>query len=403
MKMQWNKKYTSIAIHATVTAAIIIVIFCCLYNYSYFKDLYFKAMELFSPIIAGIVIAFLINPIFKLMENKIFSFVEKKKKHFKLRRALAVIVSYLVVIGAISAFLFFIGPRIVASYTGLQAKASGYISTLLALVEDFVGESGFLREQYDSLMQYVNFDTIKDLLTGSFDVILGGTSVVVGIVNDIVFHVKNLFLGLVLSIYFLVSKEKLIGQLNKLLCAIFSRSSALRIKSVLKKTHNIFGGFVIGKLIESTIVAVITFFVLGIFNMPYYPLVSLIVGITNVIPFFGPFIGAVPSAFIIFVEDPSKSFWFLIIILAIQLLNYNLISPKILGSRTGLSSLWVIISITVMSGFFGFTGMFVGVPFFAVIYALVKEYIEKRLRKKNLADSTSSYMEGGEEDENNEI
>ena len=408
MKPEWNKKYTTIAVYACATGFIVVLIVFMLINFGAVINAYNAFMVLINPIVIGFIIAYLLNPLFKWCEATLFSFVEQKKPHFKLRRALAIISSYLIVIIVITLFILFIVPQIISSYNQLWAKVNTFASAVLGWFDEIAGEEGFLRDQYEKLLEYADPEKLRSIITGfindSFDVILSGTSYLFGFFGNVLNQVKNIVLGIVFSIYFLVSKERIASQLRKLLYAITGASAARRVQAVLKRTDETFGGFIIAKMIDSLIIGLLTFIVLGLFNMPYYPLVSVIIGLTNVIPFFGPIIGAIPSAFIIFVADPVKALWFIIIIIIIQQLDGNVIGPKIVGTQTGLSSLGVIVAITFMGGIMGLTGMFIGVPLFAVIYALVKEAIENRLREKGLAVKLDAYYEskdnGGNGDPN---
>ena len=199
-------------------------------------------------------------------------------------------------------------------------------------------------------------------------------------------------------------KDLLRRQFRKLLFALFSEKKAKKIIEELQYVHRVFGGFILGKIIDSAIIGVLTFFVLSIMKMPYTLLVSVIVGVTNVIPFFGPFIGAIPCFLLILLTSPIQSLYFAVTILIIQQIDGNIIGPKVLGDSTGLSSFWVLFSILLFGGLFGFVGMIIGVPLWAVILHSLRRYTEGRLRKKGLPLSSASYedfehfhTEGGKE------
>ena len=203
--------------------------------------------------------------------------------------------------------------------------------------------------------------------------------------------VKNILIGLIVMVYLLNMKDLLRRQFRKLLFALFSRKKAKEIIEELQYVHRVFGGFILGKIIDSAIIGVITFFVLSIMKMPYTLLVSVIVGVTNVIPFFGPFIGAIPCFFLILLTSPVQSLYFAITILIIQQIDGNIIGPKVLGDSTGLSSFWVLFSILLFGGLFGFVGMIIAVPFWAVILNTLRRSTDKRLRKKALPVSSAEY------------
>ena len=215
-------------------------------------------------------------------------------------------------------------------------------------------------------------------------------------------------IGVIVSVYVLFSKEKFVSQTKKTVYAVFSTRNANAILHLTRKSNEIFGGFIIGKIIDSAIIGVLCFIGISILRMPYVMLVSVIVGVTNVIPFFGPYIGAIPSAVLIMLADPLKGVYFVIFIFLLQQLDGNFIGPKILGNSTGLSAFWVIFSILLGGGLFGFPGMLMGVPTFAVIYYIVQTIVNRRLENKNLptqsdfydelsyVDDSGSYVGGGD-------
>ena len=212
-------------------------------------------------------------------------------------------------------------------------------------------------------------------------------------VIDFVGEIFNALIGIIVSIYILYSKEMFGKQGKKITYAVLNARHANIVLHVMQKANEIFGGFLIGKIIDSAIIGLLCFFGLTLLNMPYTLLVSVIVGVTNVIPFFGPYIGAIPSAVLILLADPIKGVYFLVFILVLQQLDGNFIGPKILGSSTGLSSFWVIFAILLGGGMFGFIGMLLGVPSFAVIYYIVQMVVNGKLHKKNLPEATEFYDE----------
>ena len=218
------------------------------------------------------------------------------------------------------------------------------------------------------------------------------TQLTVGMIQ-MVREVFNFIIGIIVSIYVLFSKEKFQKQTKKLIYAVFRPGQANMILQIGGKSNEIFGGFIIGKIIDSLIIGVICFIGLSILNMPYTMLVSVIVGVTNVIPFFGPYIGAIPSTILIALEDPMKGVYFLIFILVLQQFDGNILGPKILGNSTGLSAFWVVTSILLGGGLFGFVGMVMGVPTFAVIYYIVDMILDNKLKKKKLPVRSDSYDE----------
>lgn len=205
--------------------------------------------------------------------------------------------------------------------------------------------------------------------------------------------VKNILIGMIVMVYFLNMKDTLCAQSKKILYGLLRVKDANRIIGEVRFAHSVFGGFITGKLLDSLIIGIMCFFAMKFLKMPYVLLVSVIIGVTNVIPFFGPFIGAIPSAFLILLVSPMKCLYFLIFILVLQQFDGNILGPKILGGSTGLPSFWVLFSILLFGGLFGFVGMVIAVPAFAVIYRSVSAYIRGALVKKNLSGRTEDYME----------
>lgn len=213
-----------------------------------------------------------------------------------------------------------------------------------------------------------------------------------GFLADILSSIWNVVLGIIVSVYLLIDKEKLCALSKKITYGLFSKEYADGIIELAHRSNYTFGRFIVGKIIDSLIIGILTFIVLTIFSIPYTILVSAIVCITNVIPFFGPFIGAIPSFIIILFISPVKAIWFLVIILFIQQLDGNVIGPKILGDSIGISAFWILFSILVAGKLLGIIGMIIGVPLFAIFYSIVKYFIESKLRKKGLNTETKDYM-----------
>ncbi len=381
MKFERNKKYGTISVYACLVLAFAAALAVALMNIDHIWGFIIKLIKILNPVIVGFVIAFLINPLMVWCEKKLFGFVERKRSHPGLRRVLSLVTAYLIVLLFISLFVALLVPQIVQSYNDLARRFDSYASGAQEWVV-----SVFDKDKTplpDWLMKFIDMDKINDgvndLIKNSYNVIIEYSPHVFNFASNIINSFKNAFIGIIFSFFFLFSKEKFLAQVKKTTYAFFKRSTASRMVRMTRRTGRVFEGFVIGKIIDSIIIGFLTFFVLMIFRMPYYPLVAVIVGVTNVIPFFGPIIGAIPSAFFIFIADPIKALWFLLIILAIQQLDGNVIGPAILGDKTNISSFWVIFAIVVMSGVLGVTGMFIGVPVFAVLYAIFVEQANRLL------------------------
>ena len=397
MKIDWNKKYTTVTVYVCIVLTFAAALVCAMLNLDKIGSFVKGIVSVLNPMIVGFVIAFLINPVMMFCEKRIFAFVEKKKPRRTLKRVLSLIAAYLIVTVCIALFVYMIVPQIVSSYKDLETKLSGYVSG----AQEWVS-AVFDRDKTplpDFIMHFINVEAINDLVNdtikNSYNLIINASPYVITFATNIINSLKNALIGIIFSVYFLYSKEKLCAQVKKTVYAFSKRSTASRMVRITRTTKKTFEGFIIGKIIDSIIIGFLTFFVLMIFKMPYYPLVAVIVGVTNVIPFFGPIFGAVPCAFIIFIADPIKSLWFLVIILAIQQLDGNVIGPAILGDTTNMSALWVMFSIIFMTGVLGITGMFIGVPIFATLYALFVEHANKLLIARGKSRRLVTYYGDG--------
>ena len=252
-----------------------------------------------------------------------------------------------------------------------DSPAAGYMDTLINDASKYLEK--WLRK---NVMEQSDF--IANITTGVYNVVKA---------------VFNAIICLIISVYVLMTKEKFIGQAKKIIYAIFRPRYGNVVMEVFRKADDVFGGFFIGKIIDSLIIGCICFVGLAILRMPYVALISVIVGVTNIIPFFGPYIGAIPSFILIFLVDPMKGVYFIIFIIILQQVDGNVIGPKILGNTTGLSPFWVIFAILLFGGSFGVIGMLFGVPIFAMIYYIVKRIVEHILKKRRLPEETEQYIE----------
>ena len=396
MNFKKNEKYAAIAFYSFITIGAVALMILLILNFSTIKRYAAFMAEVFAPFTYGIIIAYICNPFMKFYEKTLFSFKSCKNDHPKLRRGLSLFLTFLTVLIILAIIIYAVIPQITASYTDFIGQLGDYIHKLTEFA-DYVARNlpSELFGDHETMGELLRENginiSLKSLLSESSSVLQVGLNYVVDYGVKIIGALKNILLGMILAIYFLGSKEKLCAQLKKILASFTSRRTYLNVIRLMRFTDKTFGGFLMGKIIDSLIIGVLTCVVLAIFQIPYYPLVSVIVGITNIIPFFGPFIGAVPSAFIIFIVSPMKAMIFIVLILIIQQLDGNVIGPKILGDSIGVSALWVVISITICGGLFGFAGMLFGVPLVAVCYALFKQYVEKKLRHKNMPQHTAFY------------
>lgn len=395
-KIDWNRKYTTIAVYACIVIAIAAVILVVGLKIDTVWATVKRILSVLNPIFLGAILAYLLNPLLRLLEQRIFGFVERKKPRRRLRRGLALLSTYLIILLFITLFILLIVPQIVGSYNDLISRFSSYISSAITFADKFIREFPLFNGEYETLFDFIDINAItqkiREFITGSGQLFRDVANYVLTHGFNIVSGANTLLVAVILSVYMLASKERLAAQCRKIGSALLPQEKLTKVWNLAIYTDHTFGGFIVGKLVDSLIIGILSFIVFAIFNMPYYPLIAVIVGVTNVIPYFGPFIGAIPSAFIIFIANPSKFILFCVLIFLIQQLDGNIIGPMILGDSTGLSSLGVVVAITVMGGYFGIIGMFFGVPLFAVILALLKRLMENRLIERGLSTDTNTYF-----------
>lgn len=355
-----------------------------------------KLVDVLKPILYGFAIAYLLNPVVKQIDRWLIPQLKKKmtlEKARRVSRSVGVLASLVMLLALILALCNMLIPELYKSIRDMVYTLPGQISDVVEKITSIQTDKSpagimarnLLEQGSDALQNWIK----QDLLTKVNEVMSNLTVGVINFVNEIL----NFLIGLIVSIYILFSKETFSAQSKKIVYAVFRTNHANMILHLTKKSNEIFGGFIIGKIIDSMIIGLLCFLGLTILKMPYILLISVIVGVTNVIPFFGPYIGAIPSAILILLNDPIKGLYFLIFILVLQQLDGNVIGPKILGNSTGLSAFWVVFSILVGGGLFGFVGMIMGVPTFAVIYYIITMLINHMLEKKKLPLLTSQYGE----------
>lgn len=385
-------------------AVLVFVLFCCctmfffmIYRYNGVSKGWDTIMRVLQPITFGLVIAYLINPIMKFFEKHLLHFLEprvqKEKKCKKIARSIATG-------GAVVVFVLIVILLFAMMIPQLISSISGMVNSLPKQVDSFIdwfngltnSDNEIIQSLETNMMDMVTYleNWVKDSFLPNIQTYI--TSITSGVIN-MVKVLMNAVIGLIVSVYVLMTKEKFIGQSKKIVYAIFKPVRGNVIIDTFRKSNEIFGGFISGKLLDSAIIGVLCYICLLIMKMPYTLLVSVFVGLTNIIPFFGPFIGAIPSVIIIALADPIKGIYFLIFIFILQQVDGNIIGPKILGDSTGLSAFWVMFSILIGGGLFGFLGMLLGVPVFAMIYYIIRRLVNHSIRKKNLTTVTEAYVE----------
>ena len=396
-KNSWDmKQYIIIALVIFITFCCCTLFFFMIYRYNGFTDFWKNLGVILQPITIGIVIAYLLNPIMKFLEKHLIHFLEPRMKNGnkvkKTARATAIAGSLLFLVMIVVLLLAAIIPSISQSIQSMVTKLPEEISNLSDWIDDVTNGNTEVSDMVEEAVKK-GTDAIENFW--QTDVLTKVQTYLTSITSGVIYGVKlvlNILIGLIISVYVMASKETFAGQAKKMIYAIFKPVRANIIVETVRKSNEIFGGFISGKILDSAIIGVIAYIVLAIMKMPDSILIAVIVGVTNIIPFFGPFIGAIPSFVIIVLQDPMKGIYFLIFIVILQQIDGNIIGPKILGDSTGLSSFWVVFAIMVFGGLWGFPGMLLGVPIMAVIYYIVQRSISYFLKKRGLSDQTSEYI-----------
>lgn len=387
MKISPNKRYNTVAFYATIVIAINVVLVAALLKADTIMGFLDKCVNVMSPITWGVVIAFLMNPIMVRVEKLLNKTVFKNNPKPKASRAVSVVTACLVFAGIIVGLFWVVVPELLKSVSEIIDNFSSYADTAQDWVMKlFKNNKQVEKALTDTIKKFTSdFGTTLNELRPYINDILSGAWDFINVLKDFV-------LGFIVSIYLLFSKETLFAQGKKILISICKRSTYSKLIRLFRKTNNIFSGFIGGKIVDSFIIGCLCYIGLMIMNMDYALMISVIIGVTNIIPFFGPFIGAVPSGLFILLVQPNKFIALLIFIFALQQFDGNVLGPKILGNSTGLPGFWVLVALFVGGGLFGFAGMVLAVPVFALFYALVREGVENTLRKKNLPVDTKHYF-----------
>jgi predicted PurR-regulated permease PerM len=391
---------------AFLVIAASITIFFLYYKLDFFAGCVRVLAGILAPFLTGLVIAYLLAPLYNLLMQYLvpgLRRVMKAESARSLSKLLSVLICLVTAILVLGGLVVLVLPSFLESMTGIIDALPGYLQRINQWIENFFVDNpqiyqqvtDYLNDISKSLMDWASTDLLPTLqsltsdLGGSVSSVLG--TVVTGVMAA-VNVVKNLLLGFIVAAYLLLEKSTMLGQCKQIVYAIFGPKNGNEVVKRLRYTNQVLGGFIRGKLLDSLIIGVLCFIGVTVLNLPYGMLVSVIVGVTNIIPFFGPIIGAVPCTLLILMHSPIQALYFVIFVLVLQQIDGNLIGPKILGNSTGLNSFWILFSILLFGGLFGFVGMLIGVPLFAVIYSIVNDLVKMGLRKRQLSQSGADYV-----------
>lgn len=389
MKDPYKRRYIylMLAIFGAISGSI--AFFFLLYRFRGIGDLFSKLSDILAPFIYGSVVAYLLRPMCNFYEKQLTACLPRKWK--KLADLLAVTLSLISGIFIVYVLIIMIVPQLVESVMGLWYSLPDRVNSYLTWIQTNFGEDEemltALRTTYDTIYSTLE-NWAKNTLTPYFSNIVSGVG---SSVYKVVMFVYNLLIGLIVACYMLSGRKKFARQGVLVVRSLFKPKTAELILDEISFIDRMFGGFIDGKILDSAIIGILCYVGCLILKFPNPLLISAIVGITNVIPFFGPFIGAIPSTILIMIQDPIKGLWFIVFVLALQQLDGNVIGPKILGDKTGLSSIWVLFAIILCGGLWGVVGMIICVPMFAVLYDTGKKIVRRGLKNREQIEVWEKY------------
>lgn len=397
MKFTIDKKIIGIGIFILSIIILSVSFIYLLFNGNLFWRAFSKIIDVSMPVFYGFIMAYLMSSIVNFIEEKCLLPLYKRfhviinRKIMSRMRLFSIIITLIFVSLFIYAFLLVVIPEVYKSLQNIATSFPTYISNLVHYTEKILVRYPVIEKYFTELMNEYSSDVyewITSILPSMNAFIKSLSEGVLSFLGTLF----DLLLGLVVAIYMLASKERYIGQGKKLLFSLFKTQKANQILSEIRFIDHTFGGFINGKLLDSLIIGILCFICLQFIGTPYSLLISVIVGVTNVIPVFGPYLGAIPSALLVLMVDPIQCLYFVIFIIILQQFDGNYLGPKILGDSTGLTGFWVLISITIFGGLFGVAGMIIGVPTFAVVYAIIKRYSIRVLTQKGYPLDSTPYI-----------
>ena len=389
MKNNQSKKYIQIGLTIFTALAASILLYFILDRLPSIGKIISFVLEAVKPLIYGAVIAYVLYPVcifFERLFGKIFKKAKNRKIANKITRGLSIFLSLIFGIGIIVIVLYMVIPQLYESISKIVASAPAYIEKIYVFVDNWFSDNDELRKSVlDAIDKYTS--DITSLLTDWS----GQIGNVVKSIGDGVLSVfivtKNIFIGVIVAIYLLADRHQFKDAVKRFINLIFKNNVAVAVKNEIKFANDIILNFISGRILDSAIVGILCYILMVILQLPFPLLIAVLIGVTNIIPFFGPFIGAIPAGFLILIEDPIKCIVFVVMIIILQQVDGNIIGPKIVGGSIGLSSFWVLFAILLFSGIFGITGMLIGVPLFAIIYDIIKKSVEYFEEKKKLKES----------------
>lgn len=392
MKNQENKRYIKLGVTGALVVAFGLGLYFVLDRAGAIAGAFRTILAILKPFVYGAVIAYILAPICNRIENLLRKLFRREGERGGVFAGLSIVLSLVLALAVVCVLVILVFPQVWNSIVGIANAIPGQIESANRWLHNLLAARPELQGYWDEFSGRAASaleNWLKTDLLSSVGTFIDGLGSQVAVFFS---TVKNLFLGLLISIYFLASRRQFAAQGKMLLRGIFPARWADLIEGEIRYADKMFNGFFMGKLLDSAIVAVLCFAGTTLMGFPSAALISVVVGVTNIIPFFGPFIGAIPCAILLLLENPMHCLYFVIFIVVLQQLDGNFIGPKVLGNTTGLSSFWVLFSILLFGGLWGIVGMIVGVPLFAVIYDIIRRLVYLGLRRNHREDMIGEYQ-----------
>lgn len=396
-KFGGDNKYLYWGLTAFAVIAGGILLYMIIMNWGVFYSGIATACRILSPFIWGCVIAYLLRPMMFLFEKHLMRplgnhlFPNKTRRAFAFGRATALFISETLMIFIVILLLRMVLPQLYSSIESIVVNSPQYYNTIVEWVGKLLTDYPQINDAVVGLVGNISESFVEWAKTS---ILPQMTNLVTNITSGVYYFIRGVYyvvIGIIVSVYILFNKESVCTGAKKVIYSVFSVPFAKKVLKSARFTDGIFMGFISGKIVDSAIIGMLCYICCTLLGFPYTVLVAVIVGVTNVIPFFGPFIGAIPSAFIILIVSPIKCLEFVVFILLLQQFDGNILGPKILGESIGVNGFWVMFSIILGGGLFGFPGMLLGVPVFVVLYTGINRLIDRKLKKSGLPTETAVY------------
>lgn len=361
----------------------VLVLGAVLWNFKTISHIFTGFIDMISPFLWAIVIAFVLNLLMKFYDNKVLKFIDKSKsrKVRAVKRPISITLALLTILAILTTIVIFVIPQLIESIAKLGEGIPTYIQKLELLIQQSLKHVN--SQQLNQMLGNV-MNMWKEILSISTQFLTGFLSNIIDITLNVTTSIFDIIMSFIFAIYMLANKEQLLRQLKKVTFAFMPKKAAEKTVEIAQITNKAYASFITGQCTEALIIACMCFVGMIVLRIPYAFLIAVLLGVTGIIPIFGAFIGTIPAIFIIFMVSPIKAVWFLIFILVMQQVEGNFIYPRVVGNSVGLSSLWVTLAILIGTSLYGVMGILLGIPLFAVFYKIFGDITNKRLKKKNI-------------------